>query len=1326
MKETEQTTINHLSTLSRVMTLKSNNVFPKRDNESLHGRTSLMRKNTILNKSPTKETGLNKTKSRKSENNNINSIKTLNINNNQKNREEKFNLDQLGRIEYAKQHSSANRPLNKLKEFKDDQIFCRCCGLPCITPGIIEPFKLCDDTDKYSILGQSISLYFSFYKFSILILFVCLCGLIVPSFYMNHAYYTSLSHMCNVVLTKKGVNNFSSCENFITNEQYLKNKNKESKETFQTQFSVMNLMSYIELYNNLMLNASIKDNQKINDLNDKLIKSSVINNSINYFIISIGLFIINLLFIIFQNNKILDYNFHLISPSDYAVIMTNMSHIYKSFRRMKFRYMKSNRMSSQKEFRRKLGFNENELTDKKITDAMEFGYYIKNLVVNKNEKYKVQLVNICYKLSKFKKLEDEVQEYKNQLFKVDNNPRQIKRNKNFKLKGNKRIYFKTPFSEINTFNLNTNCCEKRIPIMEIMKKKKHKEAELNELLEASKSIKQDNFANVAFISFDTINEQEKFLDKYSGNCFSHLISIFKNYKYYFCYCFLDRETKNKVEREKGESVSLAPEPDDIIYENLETTKLIRIIRTIITTLISLFIITISFIIVVLLTLAQEKIDNMSFGAKNFSKYAVSLGMTGAISIVNIIFQGILEQLTKIEKHMSITDHSLSFSVKLTVFTFVNSAIVPLISNIFMNLEDTRINYELLTSNMFIIFLVNSFVSPFMWTFNPGFYIKKWKIFSIESKKNSNMRHNMTQRELNELYEFIDIELAYKYSYIAKTLLMTFFYLPLLPLGIIFSMCGLIFGFYLEKFNVGHRYRRPEMMNETICKFYVNFFEVNFFMLALGDFVFLKTNYDVNFWHYINLVVFFIFLILPYGQYLNFNLIGVNQSQIINKTYNDVYFTFYMDYERMNPFTKKIGTVNYLKRLKEKDYISEEEFIEKKKQIEKLSFMQIMAQAKPTRTNRAKKSLGKKQALLHNVGLHQSDKKAKRLFELIKKLYQMQDEDNDTIDIENNDNIIRTNHFKDNNNKIPNILHLVGKIFGTEAEIENTTTKIELNEENDISENKVLKSIKERRRNVFFGKSINNEKKENQIPFIIKVKNKEKKINNELINEDNSYKNNNRIIDIKNNNIITNGNLLTKEEEYSSNRILSEIKSEISRGGKNLIRFTNPSMNNKEDSKDEKNEFNDNIIKINNNINNNKIKDNNESKNENSNKPTKTLVSNISVTINQFFDRFKNKQKDEPSSNEKVKIENDNINNENYMKKHLKKKKNEKNYVINQKKFIPLTRKELEENNNNGPINNIINIVLRNDSSTENNEEEKENEIVFNNNFNSNFPNNEDK
>ena len=93
-----------------------------------------------------------------------------------------------------------------------------------------------------------------------------------------------------------------------------------------------------------------------------------------------------------------------------------------------------------------------------------------------------------------------------------------------------------------------------------------------------------------------------------------------------------------------------------------------------------------------------------------------------------------------------------------------------------------------------------------------------------------------------------------------------------------------------------------MMNEAICKFYANFFEVNFLMLSLGDYIFLNNTFTIDYWPIINLTIFFILLIVPYGQYLTFNFIGINQSQIINKKYNDVYFTFYNDYERMNPFT----------------------------------------------------------------------------------------------------------------------------------------------------------------------------------------------------------------------------------------------------------------------------------------------------------------------------------------------------------------------------------------------------------------------------------------
>ena len=1296
MNEKEQNTLNQASTISRIMTFNTRQFASKVHGGVKASHNSLKQLNKYTGQYSKSKKDLQRFHIKSSKKLSQTALMKNANDNSNKNREEKFNLDQLGRIEYAKEHSSANRPLNKLKEFKTNQKFCRCCGLPCITPGVIEPFKLCDSTDKYSILGQAISLYFSFYKFSIFILIVLLCSLIAPSFYMISTYYISLSSICNNIYENNRSLGLGVCEDFITNKDYLKANNKEKgMETFQSQLNAANLISYIELYTILMTNG--KNNTIVNEdilkkEYGKKIYKLVINNSISYFIVLVCLFLINLLYIVFQNNKILDYNFQLISPSDYAVIMTNMSNALKSFHRLKKSYLKNNTVSANKEYRRKLGFKDNELNDKSITEANEFCKYIENIIINKknkddkkkNREFNVQLVNICYRLNKFKILESEILEYKNELFQVANNPRQIKRNRHFKLEGNKRKYFKTP---ISLFNLNTNCCEKRIPITEIMKKKKHKETQLNDLLEASKIIRAKNFANVAFISFNTISEQEKFLSKYSQNWFQTLILLLKYFKYYFCFCCLSKESKKKWENERGEAVVSAPEPDDIIFENLETTKFGRIIRTFTTTLISMMIIAISFIIVVLLTLAQERIDKMSFGAKNFSKYAVSLGMTGAISIVNIIFQSILESLTKLEKHMSITDHNLSFSVKLTVFTFVNSAIVPLISNLFTNLENVSINYELLVSNMLMMFLVNSFVSPIMWTFNISFYIKKWTIWTIESKKNPNMRHNKTQRELNELYEFVDIELAYKYSYICKTLLMTFFYLPVFPLGIVFSICGLFLGFYLEKYNIAYRYRRPEMMNETICKFYANFFEVNFLMLSLGDYIFLQDKYRIDYWPYINLSVFFILLLVPYGQYLSFNFIGINQSQIINKGYNDVYFTFYNDYERMNPFTKKIGTINYLKRLREKDYISEEEFENQKKQIEKLTFMQIMAQARPNKTNRVKRSLGKRLPLMSNVMLDDNDKNPRRLFELIKKLYRIEEKDNDKDDDENDSSIIGNDiYFR--NKKIPNIIHLVGHIFGTEEE-ESSSLSSSNETEKEVTEMKFLKDKKSFK---YVGKSTLKEKERNPLPFVFTISNeKDNIIKKQDVVEENK-ENKLKETDIKfafpNNN---KSNLI----DHSSNIILSEIKSEISKGGKNLFRFTNSTIGNRDATNIQNSNDNmeDNVIQI----------DNSNIKNNSDKEEKKMLpfISNISMTINQFFESFKNSPKDEDTdyyNSDRVKIDSkdndkdiDIGNGNDSMKKCLKK------YIINQKKMIPL-KKEKDEVNKNEEIDNIFNIDLKKDNN----------------------------
>ena len=1282
----QQTTSNITSTLSRLAQSKSEEI----DKKQVTNSTKTLKRLKTLNKGNNNNNKTIKKVNTKRLSRFTNTLKKYNFKESVA-RTEKINLNQKGVIEIAQQHSLSNRPLQKLKDpdskDQNDIKYCRCCGLPCATPGIYEPFKMCDDTDKYFVLGEAISLYFSFYKFCIFILFVALCVLMFPSFYVINAYYSSLSNMCEIVKDK----NFKICANFIKDKNILKNNTKQSTITFQSQLNAANLNSYIDFYNTLM-EYHVNDTTKFSKKYGKIMNKMVINNSISYFIVLLSLFIINLLYIIFQNNTILYYNYKVISPSDYAIIISNMAEVRKAFRKMKYNYIKNKNLNP-KEFRKNLGFTGEDLTNKNITDATEFSAYIKKYVINKYENYNVETVNICYKLKKYTKLKEDADKYNEYLFDLDNNQIQIKRNRQLKLNGNRRIYFESLIPEIleNTldfFGCKFDFCGKKYKIMDILLKRRHKEKELDRLLEEANNIREKNFANVVFISFSTISEQEKFLENNLKNLIMKIIIFFKNFKYIFCSCFLDKKSKSSQNVEIDEILDIYPasEPDDILFENLETKKLNRYFLVVFSSFISFLIIIISFIIVVSLTMIQEKINKLSFGEKNFSKYAVSLAMTGIISIVNIILEIILEKLTKKETHISLTNFNLSFSVKLSICTFVNSAIVPLISNIFANTEKYKINQELLVSNMLMMFAVNSVVSPLMWTFNIGFYLNKLIIWKLERKKNI----DMNQKKLNELYEFMDINLAYKYSYLSKTLLMTFFYLPLFPLGIAFSMFGFILGFYLEKFNMGHRYKRPEMMNKTICKFYTNFFEVNFLMLALGDYIFLKNKYVINYWCYINLAIFFLLLVLPYGHYLKFNFLGINQSNINKQTYNDSYFMFFNDYELINPFTIKKGRINYLEKLKNINFFSEAEFLAKKQRIEKTSFYKIISEAKPTRG-------GFKPSLLSNINLEDSNTKAKRLFQLIKKLYHSSDEYLEHEICTKSSNNINFENKRTFN--IPNILHLAGTIFGLEEENEPLKSlKEKGSEESKDNEETMVDKSKVRKSKTFLinDDHFKNKLSRNKPSFVIKAQEKNKDF---IINQNTSSKYLESNINTQNSLINNNLNSNRNETNSETNAIIDAIKNEINTGKKDFIHYSDWC---KEKKKENKNDFevierSKKKLKSFNSTNFNS----NHNINTNNSKGNISYVSNISVTINQFFNKSKDNQNTSP--NNMLKCNNTIIENE------QEDKKTNTRYKLSSKKVFPSIKDEgTFPENDSRPINNIINIVVNNDNNNMNNIKNKDN------------------
>ena len=191
-------------------------------------------------------------------------------------------------ITKAQIHCKANRPLIKIKEFDGGTKFCQCCYLPAEDNIYLRTCTFCENTDKFADYGRGTSLFFSYYRFSTLILAFTLCLIALPSFFLTNHYTNQLINTCAKIYQQEGENisdTFSDCVNFINiqgvSEYFIKKGDWEFK------YNGINLKYFRKVYNNIV---------GIDDDVDKIL----INYHITTFMALVTLFIINLLYIIFQ------------------------------------------------------------------------------------------------------------------------------------------------------------------------------------------------------------------------------------------------------------------------------------------------------------------------------------------------------------------------------------------------------------------------------------------------------------------------------------------------------------------------------------------------------------------------------------------------------------------------------------------------------------------------------------------------------------------------------------------------------------------------------------------------------------------------------------------------------------------------------------------------------------------------------------------------------------------------------------------------------------------------------------------------------------------
>lgn len=162
-------------------------------------------------------------------------------------------------------------------------------------------------------------------------------------------------------------------------------------------------------------------------------------------------------------------------------------------------------------------------------------------------------------------------------------------------------------------------------------------------------------------------------------------------------------------------------------------------------------------------------------------------------------------------------------------------------------------------------------------------------------------------------------------------LLTIFYLPLLPIGVLITLCGFILWYLIEKYNTTHFYKIPPKINSTITLGHLESFKIFILIFSISIYIFMKNVFDNSFnYSLLSLILFAVLTVIPYSKILEIDLL--NYKERVDTHYEDEYLNFIENYDSQNPVTKKKAKLKYLDHMKNKNILSDQEYNDFKRRI----------------------------------------------------------------------------------------------------------------------------------------------------------------------------------------------------------------------------------------------------------------------------------------------------------------------------------------------------------------------------------------------------------
>jgi len=391
------------------------------------------------------------------------------------------------------------------------------------------------------------------------------------------------------------------------------------------------------------------------------------------------------------------------------------------------------------------------------------------------------------------------------------------------------------------------CCSRN----SLLKKEKNIEDKIEDLKTEMNKIKEKEEYNPLYII--TFENKEDYDEAYAKYPHSYIKNILKN----IC------------NKKRSFYINKAPNPEDIIWKNLEFDKEHKyFINKFKNFGICLIYVVISFVIQIF----GELIDNGTSDIKFL--ILVNIIVSYLLNLLDSIFSDKIKSLlinnSNSWSYSDIKFYSILFQ---SIFKLINQGIFPLIT--YYCLPDKGKDYSDLVSKMFVIIEMDGFGYPMVdWLYSvvltkgKDMYESTQKMMTLEniekeiSEKVVN-KEGLSRLELEQSYEKKEMDIEGNYSDILSIYWITMFYLPIYPIGIIQSFLNLLFKFIIEKNFLLNVYKRPEYINPQFGFLCFNFFNFGYFLFLCGNIIFFRNEDNKKSFGAGYIVIMILFLIIPF-------------------------------------------------------------------------------------------------------------------------------------------------------------------------------------------------------------------------------------------------------------------------------------------------------------------------------------------------------------------------------------------------------------------------------------------------------------------------------